>query len=119
MPSTVAPDGDDEGGPALTVVCAQAAGVPVVVTPFPGAERSVIDRHSGLLCEYDPAGLRDRFIELIEDPELSATIGRGGANVVREEFSLETQVAALERIYQCAVENAAKSGLEGVQTVGR
>ena len=61
---------------ALTVVCAQATGMPVVVTPFAGAERSVIDRKTGLFCEYDPYALRDRLVELIEDHELGLEIGR-------------------------------------------
>jgi colanic acid/amylovoran/stewartan biosynthesis glycosyltransferase WcaL/AmsK/CpsK len=108
LPSTVARDGDDEGGPALTVVCAQAAGLPVVVTPFAGAERSVEHGVTGLLCEYDPGSLRDRLLELAADPARAAALGSTGAERVRNDFELESQRASLERIYSAAIDTKAR-----------
>src|SRR5439155_20199831 len=55
LPSTTSAAGDDEGGPALTMVCAQAAGLPVISTPFAGAERSVLEGVTGLFCRQDDA----------------------------------------------------------------
>jgi glycosyltransferase involved in cell wall biosynthesis len=104
LSSTVAADGDDEGGPALTVVCAQATGMPVVVTPFIGAERSVVDRETGLVCDAGAQALSDLLAEVIEDHDLAVSVGRAGATRVRAEFSLEKQRDALEDIYQLAMQ---------------
>jgi colanic acid/amylovoran biosynthesis glycosyltransferase len=100
LPSTTATDGDDEGGPALTVVCAQASGMPVVVTRFAGAERSVAHGVTGRLCDDDPESLATELAALIDDPIGAHSIGRAGSEHVREAFSLDRQRAALDDIYR-------------------
>lgn len=101
LPSTTAANGDDEGGPALTLVAAQAAGLPVICTPFPGADISVRDMESGLLCrENDPESLAERMAYLADHPELWNTFGRCGHEIVRSEFSEAGQMEKLFKIYE-------------------
>ncbi|MDP3732297.1 MAG: glycosyltransferase [Candidatus Omnitrophota bacterium] len=100
LPSTTAKDGDDESGPALSLVCAQAAGLPVVATPFVGASRSILDNQTGLYTENGSAeGLAEKLNYLIDNPDLWNKLGEVGSYYVREKFSLPTQLKALERIY--------------------
>jgi colanic acid/amylovoran biosynthesis glycosyltransferase len=100
LPSTTGVNGDDEGGPALTMVCAQAAGLPVIATPFAGAERSLIDGVTGLFCRQDDAAsLADRMLWLARRPDQWTPMGRAGSDHVRARFSLDGQMAALLGIY--------------------
>ena len=100
LPSTTGVNGDDEGGPALTMVCAQAAGLPVISTPFAGAERSMIDGVTGLLSRQDDAvSLAERMQWLAEHREAWNAIGRAASDHVRAHFSLEGQMTALLGVY--------------------
>lgn len=68
----------DETPAAL--VHAFASGLPVVVTDADGLLPMVRDRVSALIAPVnDHVGLADRIIELIENPELTATLSRAGA----------------------------------------
>lgn len=100
LPAVTASDGDDEGGPALTVVYAQAAGMPVVVTAFPGAERSVLHADTGLLSEADPGALHEALQRVIDDHELACRLGRNASDLVQRQFSMERQRARLEQVYR-------------------
>lgn len=106
LPSIPASDGDDEGGPSLTLVCAQAAGVPVVCTPFPGSELSVVDGQTGLYAESgDPGSLADRLRSLIDRPADRRAIGRAASEHVGPLFSLDGQLAELVGFYRRAAES--------------
>lgn len=100
LPSTVSRDGDDEAGPALTVVYAQASGLPVVVTPFVGSERSVVDGETGFLCKESPESLAERLAFVHEKPEIARRVGEAAAIAVREQFGLERQRQALDTLYR-------------------
>ena len=101
LPSIVAKNGDDEAGPALTMICAQASGMPVVSTPFVGAERSIIDGQTGLLCKPgSAASLAEKIIALIKDQNLAGHIGSLGSDLVRREFSLAGQLGIIENHYK-------------------
>jgi colanic acid/amylovoran biosynthesis glycosyltransferase len=107
LPSTTARDGDDEGGPALTLVCAQAAGLPVISTPFPGAELSVLDQVTGLICrEENAAALASKMTWLMERPAEWNRLGREGAEHTRRWFSLDGQMKEHWRIYQQLLGNS-------------
>ncbi len=104
LPSTTGVNGDDEGGPALTMVCAQAAGLPVISTPFAGAERSMIDGVTGLLCRQDDAAsLAERMQWLAAHREAWNALGKAGSDHVRAHFSLEGQMTALLDVYRAIV----------------
>ena len=87
-PSIRSRSGDDEGGPALTLVMAQAAGKPVIVSDFPGAERSVADGEHGLVV---PAGdaieLQQAMAKMVGNADLWRQFGRAGRQRVLNEFS--------------------------------
>lgn len=105
LPSTTARSGDDEGGPALSLVLAQAAGLPVICTPFAGAERSVIDDETGLLCSQDDTdSLASRIAYLIDHSEVGARLADNANQLVRRTFGLETTAVEMVAIYGEAVE---------------
>lgn len=104
LPSTTAANGDDEGGPALTLVCAQAAGLPVICTPFPGSELSVRNGESGLICETDNSrSLEEKMRYLMDHPELWNSLGKKGSELVRAEFSYHGQLDKLWNYYLAVV----------------
>ena len=101
LPSTTGVNGDDEGGPALTMVCAQAAGLPAISTPFAGAERSMIDGVTGLLCRQDDAAsLAEKMAWLAMNRDEWNRLGRAGSDHVRANFSLDRQMTELLGIYR-------------------
>ncbi len=103
-PSVRAANGDDEGGPALTLVMAQAVGKPVIVSDFPGAERSVEDGREGLVVPAgDAAALGDAMARLANQPALWQVYGRAGQARVTHEFSDAAYWRQLQDWYQrCA-----------------
>lgn len=101
LPSTTSKTGDDEGGPALSLVAAQAAGLPVIATAFPGAELSVLHERTGLLANTDDSeSLAACMLALCGRPDRWAAMGREGARIARAEFSRETQCRRLIDIYR-------------------
>lgn len=104
LPSTTSKNGDDEGGPALTLVAAQASGKPVVCTPFVGSEISVTDGKTGLICLQDNAdSLAEKMICLVNDPALAQTLGKAASELVHALFSEEYQMNKLLEIYHKAI----------------
>lgn len=100
LPSITAKDGDDEGGPALSMVCAQAAGLPVIATPFAGASVSVEENKTGLFVRNaDEQDLAQKMDYLISNFRLCKRLGEAGSNCVREKFSLAKQIKELDGIY--------------------
>jgi colanic acid/amylovoran biosynthesis glycosyltransferase len=85
-PSVRSSSGDDEGGPALTTVLAQVAGKPVIVSNFPGHERSVTNGIEGLVVpENVPVALANAMGKLAADEALARRMGAvGRAGAVRE-----------------------------------
>jgi glycosyltransferase involved in cell wall biosynthesis len=87
-PSVRANRGDDEGGPALTAVLAQVAGKPVIVSDFPGHERSVTDAVEGLVVpQGDAAALAAAMARLAADPGLARRMGQAGRVRASREFN--------------------------------
>lgn len=104
LPSTTAASGDDEGGPALSLVMAQAAGLPVICTPFAGAARTVVDHETGLFCQQDDAtSLAERIAYLADRPEMWNQLGRAGSKLVRGQFDFAGQVEEMVAIYRAAM----------------
>lgn len=78
-PSVRSPRGDDEGGPALTSVLAQVAGKPVIVSDFPGHERSVTDGVEGFVVpQGDATALAVAMTQLSADRKRAAAMGKAG-----------------------------------------
>jgi glycosyltransferase involved in cell wall biosynthesis len=101
QPSITSKNGTDEGGPALTMVCAQAAGMPVICTRFPGSEISIIDGKTGLFCtERDSKSLAEAIRSLAGSSNSWEEMGATGSRLVREEFSEKIQMNKLLAIYR-------------------
>ena len=99
LPSVKAADGDTEGIP-VTLMEAQASGLPVVATRHSGIPELVEDGRSGYLVpERDSKSLAERLRHLIEHPEIWRALGLAGRAIVEERFSLQRQVAILEGYY--------------------
>ncbi len=99
-PSVRAANGDDEGGPALTLVMAQAAGKPVIASDFPGAERSIRDGVEGKIVAVGSVeSLYASMIELINQEDVWKQFGSAGKACVRDEFSDSTYWKNLSEWY--------------------
>jgi colanic acid/amylovoran biosynthesis glycosyltransferase len=93
--------GDDEGGPALTAVLAQVAGKPVIVSDFPGHERSVTDGVEGLVVpQGDVDALAAAMSELSTDRERARAMGKMGRERALHAFDMQTYRNALIGWYQ-------------------
>lgn len=100
QPSIVAESGDDEAGPSLSMVCAQASGLPVICTRFIGVGISMRDGETGYYCESsDSEDLYRKMKLLSSQPEKWGPMGSAGSNLARSEFSMEGQIKKLEDIY--------------------
>ena len=79
---------------------AMAMGVPVVATTVGGIPESVSDGETGILVPPgDGAAIRDALVRLVDDPALRKRMGETGRRRVREQFSIEANIARTEALY--------------------
>jgi colanic acid/amylovoran biosynthesis glycosyltransferase len=99
-PSITAQDGDTEGGAPVSILEAQASGLPVISSYHADIPETVIDGKSALLApEKDVDTLTRHLNYLIEQPEQWEKFGLAGRKHIEENYSLKTQVKKLENIY--------------------
>nr|WP_281374437.1 glycosyltransferase [Novosphingobium fluoreni] len=99
MPSREAANGDSEGL-GLTLIEAQAAGLPVVTSKQTGTRETCVDGQTGLLVEpNDVRGLAEAFATLLADSGRRALMGRAARLWVEQRFDITRQTAALEILY--------------------
>jgi glycosyltransferase involved in cell wall biosynthesis len=99
VPSVVAQNEDREGSPTVAKE-ASACGLPVLGTDHAGIPEIVEDGTTGLLVpERDVASLTEALIQLLDQPDLRACMGRAGREKMEREFCLADRVEALERHY--------------------
>jgi glycosyltransferase involved in cell wall biosynthesis len=98
-PSVVAATGDSEGLPI--VLCeAQAIGLPIAGFEGPGVSEAVVSCESALLAPSgDDATLGDCISAILTDQDLGARLAAAGRRRAEKYFSLATQTAQLEAIY--------------------
>jgi len=99
LPSVTAADGDREGTP-VSLLEAQAAGLPVISTRHAGIPEIVLDGESGFLVpERDATALAERLSFLIQHPETRSAMGRKGRTSVEAHFSFSKCNEQLLQIY--------------------
>jgi len=100
LTSVTAENGDQEGTP-VSLMEAQAAGLPVISTFHSGIPEVVIDGHSGfLLRERDALALAERLIYLIENPEICLKMGQQGRKHVEDKFDIRKLNQELVSLYK-------------------
>ncbi|MDB6018585.1 MAG: hypothetical protein JWR19_3074 [Pedosphaera sp.] len=99
LASVTAQDGDQEGTP-VSLLEAQASGLPVISTHHSGIPEIVLNGKSGLLApERNVNALADRLNYLVEHPELWPAFGRRGRENVEAHFISATCIDDLVNIY--------------------
>ncbi len=97
-------------GLCITVVEAMASGLPIVATRVGGIPESVIDGHNGFLVPPEnPEALASKILELAENPDLRARMGRRGRKIAEEKYSLGKMVKGIEEVIDSLIEK--KMGL--------
>lgn len=93
----------DYEGVSNTLLEAMAAGVPVVSTAYAGVEELISDRVNGLIAAMgDARGLADRYVRLIDDPDLRRRLGAAGIETVKSRFTIDALGANLYAVYEKA-----------------
>ena len=103
-PSVTAADGDTEGGAPVTIIEAQATGLPVLSTThadIPEVTRPGLSAR--LVAERDVDALEAQLAWLVEHPEAWAGMGRAGRAHVEAEFDSRVLGARLEAHYHAVM----------------
>jgi len=98
-PSVTASSGETEGLP-ITLLEAQASGLPAVATYHAGIPEAVVAGETGLLApEHDAPALARHLCDILGNPDFGVRLGAAAAARIRLRFNLEKQTEALEDIY--------------------
>lgn len=90
----------DEGVP-MSILEAMASGIPIVSTPVGGIPEVVGNGSEGILvAPGDVSALSTAICRLLADPVLCSRMGQNGLARFRKDFSIETVLDKLERIYR-------------------
>jgi glycosyltransferase involved in cell wall biosynthesis len=91
---------DDEGVP-LAICAGMAAGMPIVATQVGGLGEVIRHDVSGVLVEKrQKEQLVRAVVELMDQPDRRALLGRQAARFIEEEYSLRSATARVERVYE-------------------
>jgi glycosyltransferase involved in cell wall biosynthesis len=89
-----------EGFVGITVLEAQAFGVPVIAFETEDVKLAVTDHETGLLVPpNDTEALGAAVLELLGDPELAERLGAAGRSHLEATYALPVVVDALEALY--------------------
>lgn len=107
LPSITAQDGDTEGGAPVSIIEAQASGLPVISSYHADIPEVVVDGKSALLApEKDVETLARHLEYLVEHPDVWERMGTAGRKHVEKEYDLIVQVGKLEKIYDTLVQGS-------------
>ncbi|MCD6327008.1 glycosyltransferase [bacterium] len=80
---------------------AGAVACPVVSTAAGGTEEIVEDGKTGFVVPCDDvAAMTSRVLQLLDSPELRREMGQAGLRKVSSEFSMDSMVRGLQRVYE-------------------
>jgi colanic acid/amylovoran biosynthesis glycosyltransferase len=100
LPSITAANGDREGLP-VSILEAQATGLPVVSTIHTGIPEFIIDQENGFLVkEGEINRLAEKLRSLVENPDLRKEMGKRGRKKVEKNHNRETELEGLENIFR-------------------
>lgn len=100
LPSLTAENGDREGIP-VSIIEAQATGLPVVSTVHTGIPEAVTEGESGFLVpEKDTDAMAERLDTLIANPELRIEMGKTGRSHVEKYFDQQRELDQLEELFK-------------------
>jgi glycosyltransferase involved in cell wall biosynthesis len=106
QPSITAESGDQEGIP-VSLMEAQASGIPVVSTHHSGIPELVLDGTTGWLTdEGDVEGLAIAIERLAQNPEQAQRFAHAGRTQVRQEFDRDRQTRRFGDYFQGLVSRA-------------
>lgn len=78
-----------------------AAGKPVVATDVGGASEAIVEGETGFLVDSDDdENLASRLTELLENEEKAKQFGIKGSEIVRQKFSLDSQLRKTLELYK-------------------
>ena len=98
--SVTAQDGDREGTP-VSVMEAQALGLPVISTFHAGIPDIVKNELSGILVpEFDIEGMSQAILKLTDNPDLGKTFGAQGRSIIERNFTIHHHLANINHIIQ-------------------
>src|SRR3990167_1897069 len=105
LPSLTAENGDREGSP-VSILEAEATGLPVVSTIHTGIPEIVVDGKTGFLApEKDTLAMAERLKQLIIDPELRIKMGKAGRAHVETNYDRKNEIDNLEKLFENLLEN--------------
>jgi glycosyltransferase involved in cell wall biosynthesis len=108
LPSRTARNGDTEGIP-ITILEAQAAGLPVVTTLHGGIPEAVPRANHGLLArEGDVYDLAEKLLVLTAQPSRWREIGLCGREWVLKQFALDDELSAYRRLFEKVTASSAR-----------
>ncbi len=99
-PSVTAADGDTEGGAPVTVIEAQAAGIPVAGTFHCDIPMVVQNGETGFLCpEHDVPALSANLEKLVRDADLRKRMGAAAVERAKRRHDIRKQVDKIAEVY--------------------
>lgn len=101
LPSITAENGDREGSP-VSILEAEATGLPVVSTVHTGIPEIVIDGITGFLTqEKNTVAMAEQLKKLILDPELRIRMGKAGRAHVESHYDRKIETEHLIKLFDC------------------
>src|SRR5699024_9928264 len=99
-PSVEAQNGDNEGGAPVTIIEAEATGMPVIGSRHCDIPEVVKEDRTGLLAdERDVEGFTEHLFQMYRQPAMRAKLGKAGARYIRTNFDAQKQGKRLGKIY--------------------
>ena len=94
----------NQEGLGLSIMEAQAMGLPVIATLVGGIPELIDDNKTGILIPaQDSSVIAKAVISLLENKQLARQLGDNAKRSVREKFSIDKMIDETERLYQSII----------------